>query len=91
MSVRAVDAAQPWTDYVVRNHLSGKTYRVALRGLEPGDSYCSCPDFRTNTLGTCKHVLRVLANGEAPLHAPGSSAGPFVRRAWRSTCVMPTR
>ena len=23
-------------------------------------SYCSCPDFRTNTLGTCKHVLHVL-------------------------------
>src|SRR6267142_2623282 len=27
----------------------------------PGDSYCSCPDFRTNTLGTCKHILHVLA------------------------------
>ncbi|HEV3120233.1 MAG TPA: DEAD/DEAH box helicase, partial [Gemmataceae bacterium] len=42
------------------NRTSGKTYRVALRGLEPGVSYCSCPDFRTNTLGTCKHILHVL-------------------------------
>src|SRR5207253_2472509 len=25
----------------------------------PGVSYCSCPDFRTNTLGTCKHILHV--------------------------------
>ncbi len=40
--------------------LSGKTYRVAVRGREPGESYCSCPDFRTNTLGTCKHVMKVL-------------------------------
>ena len=64
MSVRAVDPARPWTDYIVTNHLSGKTYRVALRGLEPGDSYCSCPDFRTNTLGTCKHVLRVVSNAK---------------------------
>ncbi|HEX4144741.1 MAG TPA: DEAD/DEAH box helicase [Pirellulales bacterium] len=64
MSVRAVDSAKPWTDYVVRNHLSGKNYRVALRGLALGDSYCSCPDFRTNTLGTCKHVLRVLAGAK---------------------------
>ena len=40
--------------------LSGKTYRVALRGEERGQSYCSCPDFRTNTLGTCKHVLHLL-------------------------------
>ena len=61
MSVRAIDAARPWSDYVVTNHLSGKAYRVALRGLKPGDSYCSCPDFRTNTLGTCKHVLHVAA------------------------------
>ena len=60
MSVKAVDVTRPWTDYLVTNRLSGKTYRVALRGSEPGDSYCSCPDFRTNTLGTCKHVLNVL-------------------------------
>ena len=25
-----------------------------------GDSFCSCPDFRTNTLGTCKHIMHVL-------------------------------
>lgn len=42
------------------SRLSGKTYRVALRGLESGESYCSCPDFRTNTLGICKHVLKVI-------------------------------
>ena len=40
--------------------LSGKTYRVALRSEERGKSYCSCPDFKTNTLGTCKHVLHIL-------------------------------
>jgi SNF2 family DNA or RNA helicase len=34
---------------------------VALRGTEPGASYCSCPDFRKNRLGTCKHVIHVLA------------------------------
>jgi superfamily II DNA or RNA helicase len=61
MRVQPLDPTRPWTDYVVTNRLSGKTYRVALRGAEPGDSYCSCPDFRTNTLGTCKHVLHVLA------------------------------
>ena len=33
---------------------------MALRGEERGQSYCSCPDFRTNTLGTCKHVLHLL-------------------------------
>jgi len=54
--ISSSDAAKPWTDYTVASALSGKTYRVALRGEERGQSYCSCPDFRTNTLGTCKHV-----------------------------------
>ncbi len=52
--------AVPWTDYVVTSQGSGKTYRVALRGEERGGSFCACPDFRTNTLGTCKHILYVL-------------------------------
>lgn len=60
MMVKALDPSSPWTDYTVTNKVSGKSYRVSLRGLEPGDSFCSCPDFRTNTLGTCKHVLNVL-------------------------------
>ncbi len=61
MIVKSTDPDQPWTDYTVSSTISGKTYRVAVRGREPGDSYCSCADFRTNTLGTCKHILHVLA------------------------------
>jgi hypothetical protein len=60
MAVRSANSERPWTDYTVTNKTSGKSYRVALRGIEPGVSYCSCPDFRTNTLGTCKHILHVL-------------------------------
>lgn len=60
MSVDALDPAAPWTDYTVTSKVSGKTYRVALRGLERGDSFCTCPDFRKNTLGTCKHILHVI-------------------------------
>lgn len=54
------DPKRPWADYTIASALSGKTYRVALRGEERGESFCSCPDFRTNTLGTCKHILHVL-------------------------------
>jgi SNF2 family DNA or RNA helicase len=61
MKIVAADPDQPWTDYTVTSLLSGQTYRVALRSLAPGPSYCSCPDFRTNTLGTCKHLLKVAA------------------------------
>jgi SNF2 family DNA or RNA helicase len=51
---------KPWTDYSITSLASGKSYRVALRGQQHGISYCSCPDFRTNTLGTCKHILYAL-------------------------------
>ncbi|MFW5830408.1 MAG: DEAD/DEAH box helicase, partial [Planctomycetota bacterium] len=59
MRVRAADAKTPWTDYAVTNLASGKSYRVALRSWAHQDNYCSCPDFRVNTLGTCKHILHV--------------------------------
>jgi superfamily II DNA or RNA helicase len=62
MDVALVAASDsPWSDYIVSSALSGKTYRVALRGLTRGSSFCACPDFRKNTLGTCKHVLKVIA------------------------------
>ena len=61
MKIKPTAAAVPWADYIVASALSGKTYRVALRGMERGQSYCSCPDFRKNLLGTCKHVLKVQA------------------------------
>ncbi|PXF59403.1 MAG: helicase [Deltaproteobacteria bacterium] len=60
MELRSIDSNKLWTDYTITNSFSGKTYRVALRGWERGDSYCSCPDFRKNTLGTCKHILHAL-------------------------------
>jgi hypothetical protein len=58
--LRSSDPRTPWTDYTITSEASGKTYRVALRSLERGISYCSCPDFRTNTLGTCKHIMAAL-------------------------------
>lgn len=60
MSLKSLDSSKLWTDYTVMNYSSGKTYRVALRGWERGESYCTCPDFRKNTLGTCKHILHIL-------------------------------
>ena len=60
MQIKSMDSKTLWTDYAVTSHTSGKSYRVALRGWERGDSYCSCPDFRKNTLGICKHILYAL-------------------------------
>jgi hypothetical protein len=50
---------RPYGDYTVKS-ASGRTYRVALRGLSLFENYCSRPDFAINTLGTCKHVEAIL-------------------------------
>src|SRR5687768_4777039 len=47
-------------DYEVVSASSKRQYRVALRGLGLFDNYCACPDYATNTLGTCKHIEAVL-------------------------------
>ncbi len=50
-----------FSDYQVTNPASGGQYRVSIRGFDVGDNLCECPDFKTNTLGTCKHIEAVLA------------------------------
>ncbi len=54
-----------FSEFRVVNPLSGSVYRVEIRGASPGDNRCTCPDFRTNELGTCKHIEFVLATLEA--------------------------
>jgi superfamily II DNA or RNA helicase len=49
-----------FSEFALTNPQSQKTYRVAIRGEKPGDNYCSCPDFRINELGTCKHIAFTL-------------------------------
>ena len=49
------------SEFDLTNPETRNTYRVAIRGTEPGSNFCSCPDFATNTLGTCKHVEFTLA------------------------------
>ncbi|MEJ2661238.1 MAG: SNF2-related protein, partial [Desulfobacteraceae bacterium] len=65
MRLQSMDPGRLWTDYVITNQASGKSYRLALRGWQPGESFCSCPDFRKNTLGTCKHIIYALKRGRA--------------------------
>ena len=40
---------------------SGACYEVEVRSLSERENSCSCPDFRTNGLATCKHVEAVIA------------------------------
>jgi superfamily II DNA or RNA helicase len=53
-----------FSDFLVANPESRRTYRVTIRGTGPGENTCTCPDFATNTLGTCKHIEFALARLE---------------------------
>ena len=63
-----------FSEFEVTNPQSNNSYRVAIRGQQPGDNFCSCPDFATNALGTCKHIEFTLAylerkrGGKTALH-----------------------
>jgi SWIM zinc finger len=54
-----------FSEFAVTNPQSGGHYRVAIRGRGIGENFCSCPDFATNDLGTCKHIEFTLARIEA--------------------------
>ncbi|HRY45870.1 MAG TPA: DEAD/DEAH box helicase [Thermoanaerobaculia bacterium] len=85
--LKRVGKEKVFSDFLVTNPASRRTWRVAIRGEEPGVSFCSCPDFATNLLGTCKHVEFVLAalrrrRGAARLLREG------FRPAWSSVSLV---
>ncbi len=41
---------------------SGRVYTVRIRSLTEPLNTCTCPDYHTNTIGTCKHIEGVLIN-----------------------------
>ena len=56
-SVEHLDKNRIWGDYLVCSD-TGR-YKVAFRGVQSDRNFCSCLDFRTNGLGTCKHLEAV--------------------------------
>src|SRR5215470_1126205 len=53
-----------FSEFRVSNPVSKSSYRVAIRGMGPGGNFCSCPDYATSELGTCKHLEFTLAQLE---------------------------
>lgn len=44
--------------------VSKKSYRVEIRSLDELQNSCTCPDYKTNFIGTCKHIEGVLISLE---------------------------
>ncbi len=62
LQIEKLGKGRVFGEYKVQNPRTKGDYQVDVRGFEVGDNSCTCPDFRTNTLGTCKHIEAVLAS-----------------------------
>jgi superfamily II DNA or RNA helicase len=71
--------AEPvFSDFRVSNPASGTRYQVAIRGAALGQNFCTCPDYATNDLGTCKHIEFTLAKLQARRGGKAALARGFV-------------
>lgn len=59
-SITPLDDAHPVFSRFEVKSPSGMTYQVEIRDLKDRAFSCTCPDFRTAGLGTCKHVEATL-------------------------------
>ncbi|MCF8055845.1 MAG: DEAD/DEAH box helicase [Desulfocapsa sp.] len=63
-----------------------KKYRVTIRSLQQRANYCTCPDFATNQLGTCKHIEAVLhkisKHPQFEIFQQEPAPFPYVYLAW---------
>ena len=57
--ISSVDEENAPGEYHVTNPLKHETYKVVYRGAKSPWNYCSCMDFKTSQLGTCKHLEAV--------------------------------
>lgn len=57
-------------EYIVCNPEKNNEYKVVYRGANSEWNYCSCMDFKTSKLGTCKHLEAVKKwfSGKRGLH-----------------------
>ncbi len=65
-NIQNIGQNEVFSDYSVYNPITENSYKVALRSspkeVEEGRNFnfCSCFDFKTNGLGTCKHIEAVI-------------------------------
>ncbi|MCX6277537.1 MAG: DEAD/DEAH box helicase [Bacteroidetes bacterium] len=59
-AVKKLEGHPVFSDYMVYNPETKNTYKVAIRSANQAMNFCACLDFKTNHLGTCKHIEAVL-------------------------------
>lgn len=90
----AAAGKNPFKDYLVSRTDGNHTieYLVELRSLKEQINTCTCPDFRKNFLGTCKHIEKV----KTQLPKAKAADSPYVeifmeRSPWRPLVRIPEK
>jgi len=82
MQIADLEPAEPFFGtFAVATEGSLAPYRVEIRSLTERSNSCTCPDFRVNGLGTCKHVEAVLLRlrrKKRPFEAAAEAGSPKV-------------
>ena len=58
--VKNIGSRNVFSDYTIYNPETDKTYKVAIRSKHEKINFCNCLDFKTNGLGTCKHIEYII-------------------------------
>ncbi len=69
-----------------------RRYRVTLHDPHTGAGHCSCPDFLTNCLGTCKHLIylsEIVKKDKKMVARLSQERFPFVDIYWDSVRDQP--
>ncbi|MCD6397249.1 MAG: DEAD/DEAH box helicase [Spirochaetaceae bacterium] len=72
--------------------LKGKEYRITIYNPEEQTGHCTCPDFATNHLDTCKHLIftyNKLSEDKAFKNSAKKEIFPFVHFSWNSRLNRP--
>jgi superfamily II DNA or RNA helicase len=79
-----------FSEFRVHNPDNNARYRVTIRGQAPGQNACTCPDYTTNDLGTCKHIEFTLAKLQTKRGGKTALARgfqPAYSEIWLDYCV----
>src|SRR5262249_45206308 len=71
----------PYTNYEVTSETKA-CYTIEIRSLDDKINSCSCPNYKVNNLGTCKHIQGVLhyleKNSNGGLNVSSKAGSPRV-------------
>ena len=89
LGVKAVDAKLCPGEYRVFNPKSKEEYKVVYRGENSSWNYCSCMDFKTSQLGTCKHLeaVKLRMSGRRVAFTPSYSSVYLSYREGRKVSI----